>query len=921
MSQNEESSRLPRTRGRRSSIRMSIDTYLIENNLFHEDRNSACIAPTQEFMSRVGEATRAFFVAIITMTILILPGEGILPSPWLGSVIAMRALRPTLGDTIIVSSQIFIPIIPVAGVGYGLAALMDSYLDTTMYSILLPFVSLIGTLIIMLCPYPFLTKKNLMLVVFYMMVASPLSVRNEDVSYSSQQESLPKWFLASFLATIVIGLSVSLGVHFVLLFTPRSTTATRLSLQTMGHLSYTTFHFLNSIHLYTSNLGKDSQSVMRARSLIDFFISSRKLQMHTLNGYIDGIRAESLILGCNTKYNHVLKKVEEFTQCAKRQQQHAEIIRLASRDIFLGEEYTEVNETVRHMKSIISDNLGLAIESLAHEFQQAEKAYFFDASQYSQNSVNALNLCLAEYILAMKKTIEDTDKMVSADELGIDSSVKSLKGTKIRMRVVQMSIYSLAHELIDVITQDTQMSKEKQNMSIGSFMKTTFHTPWLHKNPLKLRHALKTGSGMMLASLWASIPYLREEISYPNSIWVGITVAIVSLEHTGSTVTKCIDRLWGNLVAGAFALLMAKLLPYEITYFGIVSYAIFAFVAILLKNPERAYANECAVTSLASILFGSLYNEFEVYEYVTQRIMLIFVGVATFLFVELTLFARSSRSVVKACVLNFFDDLNCFLLDATKVCRSIPTFKDQATQECDQFEDEPLFMLRHGHKKMSSYTSNLADRLSQLKDTISIATKELQPAIAEPSLGLQTKLHGVGYEKLLREQDRCISQLEILITCINTLIGYYSLFSKDATIREFQRPDLIADITDKISQHLQICIHDIKVVFPRGLCEPGSCSVSNIIASLSRFRYFEAIRVFILTKSVANSHVEYSKMNITSEDAHHITGFRTTVALAASSVLTIAQSLQLCGLYLEEIARAFPLESKDFDVDFSSRDG
>ena len=919
MSQDEEIRPSRQIRGRRSSIRMSIDTYLTENNLFRNDRNSACITPTHGFLSRVGEAARAFFVATITMSILMLPGERIFPSPWLGSVLGLRALSPTLGDTMIASRQIFIPLIPVAGIGYGLAKLMDSCLDTTMYAILLPFVVLIGALFIMLCPFPFLTKKNLMLVVFYMMVASPLSVRSEKESQLNQEETLPNWFLASFLATAATGLSVSLSVHFVLLFTPRSTAATRLSLQTMKHLSFTTFNFLNSVSLYTSNIGKDSQSVMRSRSLIDFFISSRKVLLQTLTDHLDGIRAESLILGCNAKYCYV-RKVEEFIQCTKRQQQHAEIIRLASRDIFLGEEYTQVNESVRNLKTFISDNLGLAVESLALEFQQAEKTYFFNASDFCVNSVNDLKLSLAEYILAMKKTFDDADKLVSANELDIDSSAKLLKGPKIRMRVVQISVYSFVHELIDAITQEPEETQEKQNKSIGFIIKTAFKTPWLHKNPLKLRLALKTGLGMLLASLWVSIPYLREEIAYPNSIWVGITVAIVSLEHTGSTVTKCIDRLWGNLVAGAFALLVAKLSPYEISYVGIVSYAIFAFVAILLKNPERAYANECAVTSLASILFGSFYNEFEVHEYVTQRIMLIFVGVATFLFVELAVFTRSSRSVVQACVLNFFDDLNCFLVEASKICRSIPTLKDMEARECDQCDNEPLFMLRQGHKDMSSYTSSLADRLSQLKDTISIATKELQPAIAEPSLGLHTKLHGIGYEKLLHEQDRCISQLEVLITCINTLIGYYSLFSKDASIRKFHRPDLIADITDKVSQHLQTCIHGIKVVFPRGLCEPGSCSVSSIIASASRFRYFEAVRVLILTKSVAEGHAEYSNMMMTPEDAFHMTGFRTTIALAASSVLTIAQCLQFCGLYLEEIARSFPLESRDFNDDFFSRE-
>jgi hypothetical protein len=133
---------------------------------------------------------------------------------------------------------------------------------------------------------------------------------------------------------------------------------------------------------------------------------------------------------------------------------------------------------------------------------------------------------------------------------------------------------------------------------------------------------------------------------------------------------------------------------------------------------------------------------------------------------------------------------------------------------------------------------------------------------------------------------------------------------QDAKVRELQRPELIAEIINQVSQQLLTCIYGMKAVFPSGLCEPGSTSVSEIIASLSRFRFFETVRVSILTKNIADSHAEYYKMTISTEEACHITGFRTAVALAASAVLTIAQTLQSCGLHLEEIARHFPVETQ-----------
>ena len=899
-------------------MRLSIDTFLTENNLFKSSSSSICISSTQEFSSRLAEATRAFLVALVSITVLIIPGEAILPSPWLGSVFAVRTLQMTLGDTIIAARDVFIPMIPISGVGYGMALILDG-MSTTMYSILLPFVVGVGTLAIMLCPWSFLTKKNLMLVVFYLLVASPLSIRSSDDSTTNEQEELPDWFLASFMGTITIGICVSVGVHCFALLMPRSTAATRLSLRTMKQLSDTTYNLLHSVSLYTNNLGKDAQAVMRARSLIDFYISTRKQQLKTLSGYVDAIHAEScitkllqLIFGDSQRYCHIYK-LEKFVQCARRQQQHADIIHLATRKIFLGEKYTHTNETVRYLKTMISDQLGYAVEQLATQFQQAEACYFFTSACQCDNSIDELKLSLGEYILAMKKTYLDSDKLTSSDELDIDSKARSLIGPKIRIRVVQISVYSFVHELIDTLrNEQDEKAQPKAKKTAMPMLKSVLTTPWLHKNPLKLRLALKTALGMLLASLWVSIPYLREEIAYPNSMWVGITVAVISLESTGSSVIKAIDRLWGTLIAGAYALLVARLLPYEIMYVGIASYAVFAFIAILLKNPQRSYASECAVTSLGSILFGSSYNSIEVHEYVTQRIMLIFIGVATFLFVELAVFPRSSRSIVQACALKWFNDLQSFLLDASETCRSISNYHCNNCEVPSCLKDEPFFMLRRGHKDMTSFTSNLANELSTLKDTHSVANSELKPATLEPSLGLHAKLHGLGYEKLFHEQERCISQLEVLVTCINSLIGYYSILSQDDRIRELQRPELIGEIVDQLAQQLQACIFGVRLAFPNGICEPGSVCVSSIIASLSRFRNFEAVRVSILTKSIAQSHAEYFKMMISSEEVCHITGFRTTVALAASAVLTIAQCLQFCGLHLEEIARSFPLENKDF---------
>ena len=801
---------------------------------------------------------------------------------------------------------VFVPLLPIAAIGYGIS-LMLNWLDTMVYSIVLPFVVMGGTLVVMLCPWPLLTSKNLMLVIFYLMVASPLSLRNErDPLAQEELDEVPTWFLLSFIGTASIGLFVAFSVHFILSFTPRSTASTRLSREMMKQLSYQTYSLLYSVSLWANNLGTDTQSIMRARGLIEYYITSRKNTLQLLSNSIDAIRVETNLPSCSSINSKYLGMVEEFIEFAQKQQQYTDMIQFAISNLLLGEESTLTNETIKEMKIMMSHHLGSAVEKLATEYRGTEHAYFFSSSEVS---VDALQSCLKSYLLAMRNAIRD------ADELSVNSSAKSLTGPKIRSRVIFHAVSCVVHELLDVITPRTTDARiqSTEPESIYFKFKTSLKMPWLWNNTVKCRLAFKTSLALGLASLWVAIPHLREVISYPNAAWVGITVAIVSLENTGAAITKCYDRLWGTLIAAAVALLVARILPVQNNAVAISTYALYTFVAILFQDKERPYAMQCSVSALASILFGSLYNMAEVDYYVTQRILLIFVGVATFLFVELALFPRSSRIIVQSCTIKYFDDLQCFLVNAGKACDSISSFECEDCEVPDRLREDPLFMLRQGHEEVSSLTACLADGISRLKDTVSISNNELRPALQEPSLGLHIKLHGIGYEKLLAEQERCISQLKLLTTCINSLIGYYSFLPKTAQIRELHWPSLLATTIDQVAQQHHRCINSMKVAFPNGLCEPGSCSVSNTITAISDFRNFEATRISILTQSFAERHTQYYNMLMAMEGAAYIPGFRITLALASSAILSIAECLQHCGLHLEEIVRAFPLRTLDFE--------
>ena len=846
------------------------------------------------------------------LSLLIFPDY--LPVAWIGNVMAITTLKSTLGDTVLSTKDVFVPMLPISMIGWGISMLLGR-LSTQIYSILLPFVVLALTLIIILCPWPYLTMKNLMLLILYLILASPLSLRYSGFDNDSAQEELSSWFVPGLVGTCTIGLCVALLVHIMLMVVPRSTTASRLAPKLMNQLTCETHQLLLSLSEYMQNLGKASSISRQSRTLIEFYVKSRSRTLGKLDSYLPAMRAEknlSSVLPISLSTN--FDTVEDFVACAKKQQKHAELIRLATTQQFLGEDYTSMNEAVRGVKTKMSDNLGAAVEQIAMEYTMSEYALFFDTSDINrERTFNDLQSCMESYRSAMGNAITDAELMLlNDDEIGITLASRSTTaGPLIRSRVVFHAVFSFVHELRDMITcLAGEKPAEVATKTITSKLRATLKMPWLWNDLGKRRLAMKTALGLSFASLWVSIPSLRGYIAYPNSVWVGLTVASVSLESTGAAYTKCLDRLWATLIAAAYALLIGKIVDPNNGIVKLLALSAFTFGATLLTNPARPYASRYAATSVGSILFGSFANNVEVHEYVPNRIMLIFIGVATFLFVEMIVFPRSSRTIVQAQSIQFFEDLEHFLFDSGKVCGSISSFhKVSSNVEEDDAAldaDDPIWMLRQGHKKMTTFTHDLT--ADTVKSTVALAKSELRPGIAEPSLGLNVGLDIMGYENLLMEQDTCQSQLDLLIITIKSLIGYYTYLPDNHPARSLHWPTLLSASLVKLAEQLSDCTDKLRSVFPNGLCRPGNCEVSKVIRAVASFRNFEDTRLAILS-DIGDRQATYLNMiSLSGEAKRYTSGFRVALALAASAILTIGESLENCGKHLETIVQSFPIE-------------
>ena len=867
-----------------------------------------------EFRERIAAAARASIVTFTTFSLLVFSGQEVLPVAWIGNVFAISVLKSTLGGTFLSTKDVVVPMIPVALVSWAVSAAL-SVSSTEVYRILLPFVVALAAMVIFLCPWPQLTMKNLMLLIFYLVVSKPLSLRNVDAEdVSSPIEDDGQFFVLALVGTICIGMLASLLVHVVLMESKRrSTTASRQVQILMRQVSHETNQLLLSLTQYMQSIGKASDVARQARTLIDFHTKRRRRIIKSLDKYLPEVRIESKLKSNN---GIDIDAIETFVACAKKQQKHAELVQVATSQTLLGEDYTSKNNHVREVKEKISEHLGYVLEKLALEYNKSEIAFFFaNASKEDKEQIiHELEHSMEDYRQATKQAFYDAEALL----LNNDDASRSTAGPLIRARVAFLALFSFVHELHDVLTATNEKSEKRpESATAMSKFVSLLKMKWLWNDISKRRLATKTATSLSLASLWVSVPYLNSHLAYTNSVWVGITVASISLETTGAAYTKALDRLWGTLIAAAYSLFIGKVFHDVNAIAKLLALTLITFLSTLLSNPNRPYASRYAATSVGSILYGSFYNNVQVDDYVPTRIMLIFVGVAIFLFVEMLLFPRSSKTIVQANCLQLFEDFEQFFYQSSKCCSAISSVSGKDKDSNDNFLD-PLWMLRYGHKEFD-VSSSLTDSVAAVKNTFALAEGEMQPATMEPSLGMvNISLDSVGYDRLLSESENMIVQIDLLVVTLKSFQGYYGQMSREHPVRDLQWPSLLSASLLRIAQQLSEISDEFRLVFPHGLFRPGASDITQIISAVSLFRRFAQVQLTILA-DFEDRHATYlDNIALSGEGVRHTPGFRLSLALAVSTILGLAEGLQSCGRHLERIVESsFPLEEVKCSGDYS----
>ena len=456
------------------------------------------------------------------------------------------------------------------------------------------------------------------------------------------------------------------------------------------------------------------------------------------------------------------------------------------------------------------------------------------------------------------------------------------------------------------IKQSKLKSQVLSSSNLLGSLRSCVEAKWLWHKPDSFRLAFKTAVGMFLASLFVSIPHLYN-LAAPFGIWPGLTIASVNLGDTGSSFRKAGDRLFGTLLAAAYALLVTDLFPGTQDYIKVPAIGIFTFILIYLKSEDHAYAYTYAATSIGSMLYGSVFKEVEIIGYIPKRIELIFTGIAIFSFVELLLFPRSSRRLVEQLSLKCFSQVRAFAEQATISAQRMQTLMHRETTPND-YDDELMLVREDDDPFQLQKLRALHSELKSLSDRLK---RELKAGVGEPHVGFSLHLDSKSYLGFSVEISDCASQAALLLLSFQNISQDSNLHCYDEEYNQSKRvlrhtSTWLAEFMGQVFRVTEFAWQKLKAAYPDGHLRPQGGNAVRAVLAASSLREFQDVRLQIMSdwstiyaKAMENNRNEY-------EDVHTPAVAIMTLSVSTSQILELCRHLQTAGRHAEAIAHGFP---------------
>jgi len=941
-----------------------------------------------DMRGRLEVATRTTLGCVLLFSLLIFTqqDELYLGAVWIGNIFFHVCLGSDLGDSLLISKgfakSVLLTTIVSVPVALGMRWLVDH--QSTVAKVALPFLTFALAFAIMSCPW--LTYRNLMVLVMYIVVAGP--VRN-DLAWH-----VPLGYCASYLIGVAIAIVMNVFPH-------RNLASTKMH-QLLRRYGNDMSQFMIEVEAYTTSAGHSSPVARAAIAGIDFLVERMDITINEMVALLPKIKEESAFMSCcfwQKQRAHAattaaaaaasssFERQEAWIGQLKIQTSNFRMLRGVIKQRFLGEGIASHDKYARQVRRIISSHVGEVYGRLLDTMTQTVLLLNQAADPISRGAgshwcTKSTDRSSNEYDIEVNATLlENTEELRSL----LDQSQRQFaqavqEATLLVLQHRACSKPQLAHlarrmtsfhslftsvrnvlKYLDEralhanghadIATDAEVNPDDgkgtrtahlRQRCCGAMTRPfapvieALRSQWLWHDTLNRRLALKTAVGLLLASLFVSWDYLWE-VTDPFGFWPGLTIASVNLANRGSSFHKASDRLFGTVLAAAYAMLIADLFPPNQDVITIASIGIFTFGAIYLRNKDHAYKYTYAATSIGSMSYGSVQNNVDVYGYVPKRIQLIFVGVIMFAIIELLVFPRSSQTILERNIMDFFSNVE----EVIEVARKYAVDLSSYIQCCEANDVERPLMDDDNATETGSVAElpsfdSLRSSMKQLSDTAATLMKEVSPALKEPYFGFAQRLRPAPILGIVRESasiqlqlssfldslerlsrvlvphqddtdDHQQLQLQQEATCdqikkrssertlaCNTAISAYSCWAQ-----------VYSRLLEKVSIQMQLCCDNLRIAYPDGHLRPQNCNTLEAIASAASFRDLDSVRLEIL--SIWGDHfMEMGNKQSTSAATILSPNQLMMLGITVSHLLETCRHIQKAGKGLEEYARTFP---------------
>ena len=747
-------------------------------------------------------------------------------------------------------------------------------------SILLPFIVFVMSFIIMSCPQ--VTSPNLMILVMYIVVAS--NVR-EDIS---------RFEPLGWAATYIIGLSIAIIVNIF----PFMRSSAYLLHKKMSRLEKDFTILLMQCKIYADHTAT-APIISRVTSATIDMISARIIKnVKAIKKSLSSAKVE-LRWQCKSR---AINDLDEWVHQLEKLLAPVRSLQNALTQHVLGEDLGLSSPLLLRVKKIIKEDVISSRNRMIDAMIAAIVVCDAWADPESHKRVlpdveDELRAAMEECALNLNRSILRSAKLLSDDA----HSNVPIFAHMIRRTTAFDALFEFAESLLEYLkhhrweqlcfvgdSQDVgKLSCPMDSCSFFNFIQKR----WLWRDPEKRRIALKTSVGMAISSLFVSIDYLWS-IAEPFGVWPGLTIASVSLGNTGSSFHKAQDRLFGTLLAAAYALLVSDLFPGNRDTVKIPAITLFTFFIIYMRNSEHAYKFTYAATSIGSMLYGSVKNNFNIEGYIPKRIELIFVGVVVFSFVELLLFPRSSHEMVEHLGFELFFSFRDFMRQASICVQHIELYVENFESSVLEQDGKLQF------QKLEELQKKLKAKCSKIKT-------ELESGINEPHIGLSLKLNAHAFRALTKAFGDCETQTYLLLKSLTNLAKWIQ--DDNHPIRSINWAPEFAGFLGETLAKLDYSCDWLKSAFPDTRIRPQKGNSVRAVIAAATFRGLDDIRL----KTISQCSVMY-RQYVHNEGLHsNDPAAVLTIGITLTYILDICRHLQKAGKNLEQITYQFPTSTKE----------